>query len=99
MSEVPQPEFGSAPTAVSQPPATAKPTLFHGSAEIPAATAKMRLVQLADEIVSVLSSDPNASVRVVLEVSAEFPNGVTDSVKRAVSENANILELKGAEWE
>jgi hypothetical protein len=99
VSEAPQPEFGLAPTAVSQPLATAKPTLFHGSAEIPAATAKMRLVQLADEIVSVLSSDPNASVRVVLEISAEFPNGVTDSVKRAVSENAKILELKGAEWE
>lgn len=99
VSEAPQPEFGLAPTAVSQPPAIAKPTLFHGSAEIPAATAKMRLVQLADEIVSVLCSDPNASVRVVLEVSAEFPNGVTDSVKRAVSENAKILELKGAEWE
>lgn len=99
VSEAPQPEFGLAPTAVSQPPAIAKPTLFHGSAEIPAATAKMRLVQLADEIVSLLCSDPNASVRVVLEVSAEFPNGVTDSVKRAVSENAKILELKGAEWE
>lgn len=46
-----------------------------------------------------LCSDPNASVRVVLEISAAFPEGVSDSVKRAVSENANSLGLKSADWE
>lgn len=80
-------------------PAPAKPTAFHASAEVPAATAKMRLVQIADEIVSVLSSDPNASVRLVVEISAEFPEGASDTVKRAVSENARSLELKNADWE
>lgn len=59
----------------------------------------MRLVQMAEEIISVLSSDPNAAVRVVLEISAEFPNGATDTVKRAVSENARSLSLKSADWE
>lgn len=76
-----------------------RPRAFHGAADIPAATAKMRLVQLADEIISVLSSDPNASVRVVLEVSAEFPDGATDTIKRAVSENARSLGLKVSDWE
>jgi hypothetical protein len=47
----------------------------------------------------VLSSDPNASVKVVLEVSAEFPDGATDTVKRAVSENARSLGLKTSDWE
>ena len=37
---------------------------FHGMAEVASATAKIRPVQLADEIVSVLSSDPNAAVKV-----------------------------------
>jgi hypothetical protein len=59
----------------------------------------MRLVQIAEEIISVLGSDPNATVKVVLEVSAEFPAGATDTVKRAVSENARSLGLKSAEWE
>ena len=77
----------------------AKPTSFYGSAEVPTATAKMRLVQIADEIVSVLCSDPNASVRLVVEISAEFPEGASDTVKRAVSENARSLELKSADWE
>jgi len=59
----------------------------------------MRFVQIADEIVSVLTSDPNALVRLVVEISAEFPEGASDTVKRAVSENARSLELKNAAWE
>lgn len=59
----------------------------------------MRLVQIAEEIVSVLTSDPNATVRLVVEISAEFPDGVGDGVRRAVSENARSLGLKSADWE
>ena len=51
---------------------------FHGMADIPAATAKLHLVQLAEEIISVLASDPNAQVKVTVEMSAEFSNGATD---------------------
>jgi len=75
------------------------PKSFHGTADVPPATAKMRLVQIADEIISLLASDPNASVRVVVEISAEFPNGASDTTKRAVTENANSLGLKSADWE
>ncbi len=75
------------------------PKSFHGTADVAPATAKMRLVQIADEIVSLLASDPNASVKVVLEISAEFPDGAKDTIKRAVSENANTLGLKSADWE
>jgi hypothetical protein len=77
----------------------AGPRSFHGTAEIAPATTKMRLVQIADEIVSVLVSDPNASVKVVVEISAEFPDGAKETIKRAVSENARSLGLKGADWE
>jgi predicted AAA+ superfamily ATPase len=76
-----------------------RPRSFHGAAEIAPATAKMRLVQVAEEIIAVLSSDPNANVKVVLEVSAEFPEGANDTIKRAVSENARSLGLKSADWE
>lgn len=75
------------------------PKSFHGTADVAPATAKMRLVQIADEIVSLLASDPNASVKVVVEISAEFPDGAKDTIKRAVSENANSLGLKSADWE
>jgi hypothetical protein len=72
---------------------------FHGTVEVPPATAKMRLVQIAEEIVSVLLQDANASIKLVVEISAEFPEGAQDSIKRAVSENAKTLGLKAADWE
>lgn len=87
------------PVATPASPASAKPKAFFGSAEVPPATAKMRLVQIAEEIVSVLTSDPNAAVRLVVEISAEFPDGANESLKRAVSENARSLGLKSADWE
>jgi hypothetical protein len=36
-------------------------------------------------------------VKLVVEISAEFPEGATDTVKRAVSENAHSLGLKTAD--
>ena len=77
----------------------AKATSFLGTADVPAATAKMRLVQIADEIVSLLASDPNATIRVTVEIVAEFPAGVGDSVRRGVSENATSLGFKTKDWE
>ena len=68
-------------------------------AEVASVTAKIRLVQLADEIIAVLSSDPNAAVKITVDIAAEFPDGATDQVKRAVSENARSLDLKSADWE
>ena len=76
-----------------------KASSFHGTAEVTASTAKMRLVQLAKEIISLLSSDPNAAVKVTVEISAEFPDGVSEQIKRAVSENATNLGFKTKSWE
>ena len=86
-------------TTPGQDGGPARPRSFHGTVEVPPATAKMRMVQIAEEIVSVLVSDPNASVKVVVEISAEFPNGVKDHLKRSVSENSRSLGLKSADWE
>jgi predicted AAA+ superfamily ATPase len=89
---------GGAGTGPDKTP-PAGPRSFHGTVEVAPATAKMRLVQIADEIVAVLIKDPNASVNVVVEISADFPDGAKDWLKRAVSENAQNLGLKTADWE
>jgi hypothetical protein len=78
---------------------TAKPKSFHGSIQIKPATAKMHLVQVAEEIIQLLASDPNASLEITLEINAEFANGATDQIKRAVSENATSLGFKSKVWE
>lgn len=80
-------------------PPMAKAKSFLGFVDRPAATAKMRLVQFVEEIVNLLATDPNAIVRVTLEISADFPNGVPDNVRRAVGESANSLGLKVKTWE
>ena len=49
--------------------------VFIGTAEVSASTAKMRLVQIAEEIIGVLASDPQANVKVRLEINADFPRG------------------------
>jgi predicted AAA+ superfamily ATPase len=81
------------------PTPTPKAKSFHGSAEVAPASAKMRLVQIAEEILSILTADPNADVKVRIEIDATFPNGVQDQTKRAVSENAKTLGFNTAEWE
>lgn len=79
-------------------PAPASCHDFHGSVEINAALAKMKLAELAEEILAVLSSDPNATVRVTVEIAAAFPNGAPDHIRRAISENTKQLKFKHAEW-
>jgi predicted AAA+ superfamily ATPase len=80
-------------------PAASKAKTFYGSAELTPGTAKVRLVQIADEIIAVLATDPNAEVKVSIEIQANFPNGTQDQTKRAISENAKTLGFNNAEWE
>ncbi len=81
------------------PPASPKPKSFHGSIQIKPTAAKMKLVQVAEEIISILAGDPNANIEITLEINAEFPTGASDQIKRAVSENANALGFKTKAWE
>ena len=91
---------GTAPAGTGATPAPQpKAKAFYGSAEVNASTAKMRLVQIAEEIIAVLASDPHATVKVSVEISAEYPHGASDQIKRAVSENAGSLNFKTKTWE
>ena len=90
---------GTGGTTPGLPGLTPKAHSFHGTAEVNAAAAKVRLTELADEIISLLVSDPNATVKVTVEIDTEFPNGASDQIRRAVSENANSLALKNKTWE
>ena len=85
------------PGQVKPPPARAKS--FRGTVDVPAGTAKFKLVQVADEIVTLLAGDAGAAVRVTVEVVADFPAGVADGTKRSVSENAATLGFKVKDWE
>ncbi len=76
-----------------------KARAFYGAVEVSPTTAKMRMVQLADEIISILASDPQAELKITVEINADFPTGASDQIKRAVSENARSLGFKSVMWE
>ncbi len=84
----------SAPLREKSPPRS-----FRGSVEVNAALAKSKLHKIAEEVIELLTSDPNATVRITLEIDAEFPRGASDTIKRAVSENAQNLKFNHHEWE
>ena len=77
----------------------ARPRTFHGTVEVPAASAKFHLSQVADEVISQLCRDPNANVKVTLEISAEFPEGASDQTRRAVGENTSTLGFRVSHWD
>jgi predicted AAA+ superfamily ATPase len=81
------------------PPGPQTTKNFYGSADVASAAAKMRLVQIADEIIAVLAADPKADVKVTVEITANYPEGVTAQIKRTVSENATSLGFKNKTWE
>ncbi|MFO0801200.1 MAG: hypothetical protein U0804_27350 [Gemmataceae bacterium] len=85
---------GSGVTAVPQ-----KAKSFRGSVEVSASLAKSKLNTIAEEVIKLLDSDPNATIRVTLEIDAEFPHGANDTIKRGVSENAANLGFKVKDWE
>jgi predicted AAA+ superfamily ATPase len=90
---------GSGPSTHPTPAAPTKAKSFVGSADVSPAAAKMRLVQIAEEIIAVLAADPNANIKVRVEIQADFAHGAQDQTKRAVSENAKTLNFGTAEWE
>jgi hypothetical protein len=92
-------ESKAKPPRVTAPPGEPKARFLIGTVAVKAATAKMRLVQIAEEILRQLVSSPQAVMNMTVEINAEFPNGVSDQVKRAVSENATILGFKNKTWE
>jgi hypothetical protein len=85
--------------SISPPSGALKAKSFHGHVTVNASAAKMRLVQVADEVIAALAADPNAEITVLLDIQANFPNGAQDQIKRAVSENAKTLGFKNADWE
>lgn len=74
-------------------------TSFHGSVSISPSSFKIKLQDIADEILQHLASNPNIALDIRLEVSAQFPGGASASIQRTVSENSRNLGFNVIEWE
>jgi predicted AAA+ superfamily ATPase len=113
MAQQAAPQTGTATVAESEPTivkdsavtvpagriAVPKLKAFHGAVDVDPTLAKSRLNTIADEIIALLASDPNATLRITLEIAANYPAGVSDTIRRGVSENAASLGFKTRDWE
>ena len=61
--------------------------------------ARAELDTIAQEVIELLARDPTANVHVSIEITAEFADGASDTIKRAVSANADTLGFKSSIWE
>jgi hypothetical protein len=88
--------------AVSTPvsPATApKPRRFHGTVVLDPTRTGRDAGRIADEVIAHLSGLVGAEVTVTLDIHAEIPGGVPETVVRTVTENARTLKFSNQGFE
>ena len=97
-SGVPKPDTvppvpGEDPKGTPPGPPTPSMREFHASVDIPPGMAKLRLMELAEEILAPLLQDLSGELQVTLEIHGTFPQGLDPNIRRAVSENARTLKI------
>jgi predicted AAA+ superfamily ATPase len=78
---------------------TQLPKRFHGSVRLDAARVGRDAGRIADEVIAHLEGLVGADVRVTLEIEADIPDGVPDSVVRTVTENSRTLKFTSQGFE
>jgi muconolactone delta-isomerase len=72
----------------------AAPRRFHGTVELDPERVGRDASQIADEVISHLSSLVGAEVRVTLDIDAKIPSGASEQVVRTVTENSKSLKFQ-----
>ena len=83
-------------------PTAPKPIIykrFYGSVAIDPLRINRDAEAIADEIIQHLSKLSGATVKITLEIEANIPDGVSDDVRRTVTENAQTLKFKNHGFE
>jgi hypothetical protein len=101
-TEVTPGETGNGDAAIGQSTTVTvatRPNRFHGAVELDAARIGRDAGKIAEEVVQHLAGTLGAKVKVMLEIEAEIPEGVSDQILRTVTENCRTLKFKHAEFE
>jgi len=80
-------------------PQKASPRRFHGTVDLDATRVGRDAGKVAEEVIAHLSGLVGAKVTVTLEISAEIPAGVPDTVVRIVTENSRTLKFTSQGFE
>jgi hypothetical protein len=71
----------------------AKPKRYHGTVVLDATRVGRDASRVADEVISHLAGLVGAKVKVTLEIEAQMPDGASEQVVRAVTENGRTLKF------
>ncbi|MSQ60241.1 MAG: hypothetical protein EXR36_11520 [Betaproteobacteria bacterium] len=77
----------------------AAPKRYHGTVVLDSERTGRDAGRIADEVISHLVGLVGSKVRVTLEIEADIPGGVPDSVVRTVTENARTLKFSNQGFE
>jgi hypothetical protein len=70
-----------------------KPIRYHGTVVLDSARVGRDAGRIADEVVTHLVGLVGSSVRVILEIEADIPEGAPENVVRIVTENSRTLKF------
>jgi hypothetical protein len=87
------------PDGGSKTPAAPQVRRFHGSVRLDSARVGRDAGRIADEVIAHLLGQVGAEVAVTLEIDARLPNGATDQLIRAVTENSRTLKFDSHAFE
>jgi len=74
-------------------------TAFHGAVSISPSSFKIKVLEISDEVLQHLASDPQVLLDIRLEISASYPKGASVATQRTISENAKSIGFGVSEWE
>ena len=77
-------------TGPAQPP---KPKRFHGTVVLDSARVGRDASRIADEVITHLVGLVGSNVKITLDIDADIPAGVPDTVVRTVTENSRTLKF------
>jgi hypothetical protein len=84
------PVFPGPAPSLAPPP---KPRRYYGTVTLTSERAGRDASRVADEVIAHLVGLVGASVRITLEIEAEFPDGAPEAVVRTVTENCRTLKF------
>jgi predicted AAA+ superfamily ATPase len=84
-------------TTVVAPPKLSR--RFHGSVDLDPARVGRDAGRIAEEVIAHLAGQLGAEVTVTLEINAWLPNGASDQIVRAVTENSRTLKFSSHGFE
>jgi predicted AAA+ superfamily ATPase len=90
---------GNADAPAIQPAPRPKNTRFYMSADLDTTRINRDMQKLAEEVIQHLTAVPGASVKVSLEVEAQYDKGFPPQTVRTVSENCRTLRVRSSEFD